>query len=128
VKFPSYQQETDMNSKVKTDNRSIRTYTVASWLACALIASNAHAGDVRSETVKFADLNLSSPSGVEALYLRIHAAAGRVCWQPSGAGASTRACVTKAESEAISKVNVPLLTAFYQHRTGTEPQAIIANR
>ena len=118
-----------MNSNVKTNRRRTGGYTVAISLACALVAFNAQAGDVRSETIKFADLNLSSPSGVEALYLRIHSAARRVCSQPSGSKwTSDRACVTKAESAAISKVNVPLLTAFYQHKSGTEPQTIIANR
>jgi UrcA family protein len=117
-----------MNSNVKTKNRSTHTYTVAMWLACALVACNVQAGDVRTETVKFSDLNLSSPSGVEALYLRIHAAARRVCSQPAGEWTSDQACVRKAEGEAIGKVNVPLLTALYQHKTGTEPQTIIANR
>jgi UrcA family protein len=117
-----------MNSNVKTENRSIHVYTVAMWLACALVACNVRADDVRSETVKFADLNLSSPSGVEALYVRIHAAARRVCSQPPGEWTSDQACMRKAEGEAIGKVNVPLLTTFYQHKTGTVPQTIIANR
>jgi UrcA family protein len=38
---------------------------------------------VRSETVKFQDLNVGTPAGVEALYGRIHSAAVRVC-SPSG--------------------------------------------
>ena len=117
-----------MNSNVKTANRTIVGYAAAMALACVLAASNAHAGDqVRSETVKFADLNLGSPAGVEALYGRIHAAARRVCDQPAGE-AVIRACMTKAESEAIGKVNVPLLTAFYQKKTGSQPQTITANR
>ena len=116
-----------MNSNVKSDNRTIVGAT-ALWLACVLVAFNAHAGDSRSETVKFADLNLGSPAGVEALYGRIHAAARRVCDQPAGELAATRACMTKAESEAIGKVNVPLLTAFYQKKTGSHPQTITANR
>jgi hypothetical protein len=36
--------------------------------------------------------------------------------------------MTKAESEAIGKVNVPLLTAFYQKKTGSHPQTITASR
>jgi UrcA family protein len=118
-----------MKSNVKTDNRIILACATAMWLACALVASNAYADDqVRSETVKFADLNLGSSAGVEALYGRIHAAARRVCEQPAGALASRRACMTKAESEAIGKVNVSLLTAYYQKKTGSLPQALIANR
>jgi UrcA family protein len=118
-----------MKSNVKTVNRPILGYAAAMWLACGLVASNAHAGDeVRTETVKFADLNLSSPQGVEAVYRRIHAAAWRVCDQPAGEEAAVRACMRKAESEAIGKVNVPLLTAFYQKKTGSLPQTITANR
>jgi UrcA family protein len=117
-----------MNSNVKPLDRSVLGYTAAMWLACVLVTFNAHAGDIRSETVSFSDLNLSSQSGVEALYGRIHAAAKRVCAQPSGEWATPRSCMTKAESDAISKVNVPLLTAFYQNKTGTQPQTIIASR
>ena len=117
-----------MNSKVKTDTHSVHGYTIAMWLACVLVAFNAHAGDVRSETVKFADLNLGTPSGVQVLYKRIHAAAQRVCEQPQGESQAVRACAAKAESDAISKVNVPLLTAFYQGKTGLRPPTIIANR
>jgi UrcA family protein len=118
-----------MNSNVKTDNRTIRAYAIAMWLACALVASNAYADDqVRRETVKFADLNLGTPAGVEALYGRIHAAARRVCEQPGVGPDATRACMTKAESEAIGTVNVPLLTAFYEKKTGSHPQTITANR
>jgi UrcA family protein len=117
-----------MNSNVKTANRTIVGYAAAMALACVLVASNAHAGDARSETVKFADLNLGSPAGVEALYRRIHAAAWRVCDQPAGEQAGIRACMRKAESEAIGKVNVPLLTAFYEKKTGSRPQTVTANR
>ena len=117
-----------MNSNVKTANRSILVYAAAMWLACALVASNASASDVRSETVKFADLNVSTQPGVEALYGRIHAAARRVCEQPSGEMEAVRSCVTKAEGEAISRANLPLLTALYQSKTGGTPQTIIASR
>src|SRR5215472_19021442 len=117
-----------MNSNVQTVNRSILACATAMWLACALIASSAHANDARSETVKFADLNVSSSAGVEALYRRIHAAAWRVCEQPSGEMEAVRKCVAKAEGDAISKVNLPLLTALYQSKTGSKPQTIIANR
>ena len=99
------------------------------WLACVLVTVNAHAGNqVRSETVKFADLNLGSPAGVEALYGRIRAAARRVCYQPNGQMWAYTACVTKAQSDAVAKVNVPLLTELFERKTGNHPQTIIANR
>lgn len=118
-----------MNSNVKSANRSIVAYATALSLACVLVGFNAYAGDdARAETVKFVDLNLDTPAGVEALYGRIHAAARRVCEQPAGEQAAVRGCMKKAESDAIGKVNSPLLTAFYQKKTGSQPQTITANR
>jgi UrcA family protein len=117
-----------MKSNVKTINRPILGYAAAMWLACGFVASNARAGDEHSETVKFADLNLSSAEGVEALYGRIHAAARRVCDQPAGEQAGVGRCMRKTESAAIGKVNVPLLTAFYQKKTGSLPQTFTATR
>src|SRR5215469_4446031 len=115
-----------MNSNVKTDN--ILGYARAMCLACVLVAFSAHAGDQpRSETVKFADLNLSTPAGVEALYARIHRAALHVCNEP-GELAITVACMKDTESRAIGKVNAPLLTAFYQKKTGRSPQTVTASR
>jgi UrcA family protein len=118
-----------MNSNVKSDNRTIRGCAAAAWLACVLVAFSAHADDdVRSETVKFADLNVDTPAGAEALYGRIHAAARRVCEQPAGELAGVRRCMTKAEGQAIGKVNSPLLTAVYEQKTGNKPQTITASR
>jgi UrcA family protein len=117
-----------MNSIVKTETLGVRGCATAMLLACVLVAFNAHAGDVRSETVKFADLNLSTPSGVDALYRRIHAAARRVCEQPAGEETAARSCMLKAEGDAVSKVNIPLLTSLYQKKTGTQPVPIIASR
>ena len=117
-----------MNTIVKSDKRTMLAYAAALWLACGLVASNANADDSRSETVKFSDLNLSSQAGVEALYGRIHAAARRVCELPAGEQTGTRKCMAKAESEAIARVNAPLLTAFYQNKTGGHPPTITANR
>jgi UrcA family protein len=117
-----------MNSIAKVAHRSTLVYATAMWLTCVLVAFNAHAGDSRSETVKFADLNLGSQAGVETLYGRIHAAARRVCDQPAGEEEAIRSCMKKAESAAVGKVNAPLLTAFYQNKNGTRPQTITANR
>ncbi len=118
-----------MNSNIKADHRTLRACAIAMWLTGTLIASSAYAADeVRSEKVKFADLNLNAPAGVEALYGRIHAAARRVCDQPGEPFSDLKACMKKAESEAIGKVNSPLLTAFYEAKTGNHPLAIVAKR
>lgn len=46
------------------------------------MAATALADDgVRTETVKFQDLNTDTAAGVQALYGRIHSAAQRVCSQ-----------------------------------------------
>ena len=117
-----------MNSNVKSCNRSTFGFAAAACLTCVLFALNAHAGDARSETVKFGDLNLGTQAGVETLYTRIHVAALHVCDQPAGEQAAVRGCLTKAESSAIAQVDIPLLTAFYQKKTGTAPQTITAKR
>jgi UrcA family protein len=117
-----------MNSNVKTHKSVFVAYAAATALACVVLASNAYADDqVRTETVKFADLNLSTQAGVEALFERIHAAARRVCVQPGWLAASGR-CMRQAEGAAIGKVNAELLTAYYESKTGSHPQALIANR
>ena len=116
-----------MNWKVKAEIHDILRYARAMCLACVLVAINAYAdGQPRSETVKFADLNLNTPAGVEALYERIHRAALRVC-DKRGQLAATIACTKRAESRAIGKVNAPLLTAFYQKKTEAKPPAVTAS-
>jgi UrcA family protein len=118
-----------MNPNLKTARRAALGYAVAMALVSGLVATNAQAAEpVRSETVKFADLDLGTSAGVETLYRRIHAAAWRLCQQPAGEQAATERCMSKTESDAIGKVNAPLLTAFYQKKTGTPPQTITANR
>lgn len=117
-----------MNSNVRTHNRVFVAYAAAAALACVLLASNAYANDqARTETVKFADLDLNTQVGVEALYERIHAAARRVC-VPAGSLVSGSTCMRKAEGDAIGKVNAPLLIAYYQQKTGSHPQTLTANR
>jgi len=117
-----------MNSNGKSGNRGILACTTAMCLACVFVALSAHAGDSRSETVKFGDLNLGTAAGVQALYGRIHSAAARVCQQPAGEQQAVWSCMTKAVSDAVAKVNDPALTAFYQEKTGTNPQMITASR
>ena len=118
-----------MSSNVKTESRIPLAVTAALLLAVGVI-STAHADEqVRSETVKFEDLNVGTPSGVQTLYDRIHAAAKRVCsdgdpLQQMAAGA----CARKAEASAIAKVGLPQLTAFYQKKTGGQSQPLIATR
>jgi UrcA family protein len=95
-------------------------------LACVFVVSSAFAaepdGKVRTENVKFQDLNLYSAAGVDALYKRIHAAAQCVCavsGPPELAAFDGRAsakCTKDAEARAIEKIDLPALTAFAANR------------
>lgn len=117
-----------MKTNVKTASRIPLAFTTALLLACVAV-STARAGEqVRSETVKFQDLNVDSPSGVQTLYERIHSAAQRVCSESDALQQiAARACARKAEARAIAKLSLPQLTAFYQGKTG-QPLPLIANR
>lgn len=118
-----------MSLNAKTLSRVPAAFATAMLLAFAAISS-AHADEqVRSETVRFGDLNLGSSSGVEALYQRIHRAAQRVCFDDSEFVRSAwRVCARKAEAAAIEKVNLPQLTAYYQKKSGGQTQPLIATR
>jgi len=119
-----------MNSNVKTESRIPVAFSIAVLLACTAIVSSAFADDqVRSETVKFADLNVNTPAGAETLYTRIHWAAKRVCPESEPVlRAAAAACARKAEAQAIEKLSLPQLTAYYQMKTGKHTEPLSANR
>jgi len=119
-----------MNSNVKTVNCVPPAFVTAMLLACVWAVSTAFAGEgFRSETVKFQDLDLNTPQGVQALYSRIHAAARHVCSSSDPIyQLGERACAKDAEAKAIATVNLPQLTAFYRMRTGDHTQPLSANR
>ena len=121
-----------MNSSVKTANPVPLALSAAMLLACVWAASTAFAGEqVRSETVKFGDLDVSTSQGVQALYGRIHAAAWHVCVTTSIDPLSqmgARNCARKAEAKAVETVNLPQLTAFYRTKTGDRSQPLSASR
>jgi UrcA family protein len=93
-------------------------------LACVFLVSSAVAGDqysrVRTEDIKFQDLNLATTAGVDALYQRIHAAALRVCatlGEPKlGAASVSAECSKQATARAVKELNLPALTAFAANR------------
>jgi UrcA family protein len=118
-----------MNNNVQTIDKAFLAHAAAVLLACVLIVSKASAGEeARSETVKFQDLDVSTPVGAETLYNRIHAAAKHVCADPGAWQPAVIACIKKAEANAIGKVDRPLLTAYYRTRTGDRTGPLTANR
>jgi UrcA family protein len=75
----------------------------------------------RSSGVHFADLNLDRSGGAASLYQRLGAAAEKVCSSRAFAGlyytyADYRSCVADALQQAVTRVNHPALTAYYQQR------------
>jgi UrcA family protein len=110
---------------VNTINTSPRLLgLLATAIVCAVASSAAtvcaatDSNDFPSVVVKFADLNLSNPAGVAALYRRIDAAARDVCKSydvSSGrfTAARTDPCVRKAIEDAVTKVGHPALFAIY---------------
>ncbi len=119
-----------MNSNIKIGSRAPLAVSLAVVLACVFGASSAFADDqVRAETVKFQDLNVSTPAGVETLYGRIHAAAKRVCSESDKMRqTNAAACARKAETHAVDELNLPLLTAYHRAKTGGGTQPLSASR
>ena len=114
-----------MNSNVNRVSLVLATTLLVAFAASSVPASE----QVRAETVKFTDLNVDSPAGVQALYDRIHAAAKRVCSDSDPLQQlAASSCTRKAEARAIQKLSLPQLTAFYQTVTTGQTQPLIAKR
>jgi UrcA family protein len=131
---PQKPQET-----VMTSNVSIHTLITHSlFIGCATAAlAVAHAapadGDALTAVVKYADLNLDHPAGVDALYARLKGAAHQVCAPYDSRGLANlwkfRACTDDALRNALVSVDNPALTACYTAEHGGQPApAHIANR
>lgn len=104
--------------------RGIGLVFLASTFLPALSASPANAGDdAPANTVRFGDLNLTSPHGVATLYKRIVSAAESVCGPAFITGSllprpSYVACRKKAIADAVAKIDRPELTRYYLAREG----------
>ncbi len=83
-----------------------------SWDCLAVAPSN----DVRTETVRFADLDLTRAAGALALYRRIQQAARDVC-RPDGSAAWYQSgyleCRSSAIAHAVTDIGAPLLTEHH---------------
>lgn len=82
------------------------------------LGNAASPGDVPSVTVHFADLDLSHSQGVTVLYRRLKDAAETVCAAQDSRDLERqmrfKACGQAALSTAVTKVDQPALTAYYQ--------------
>ncbi len=91
-------------------------FGAAALCTVSMSASAAPDQDLRTETVRFDDLDLSKPAAAKILYSRIRGAARDVCeysmngdWLEREIG---HACIEKAIDNAVKKVNTPALTAL----------------
>ena len=83
-------------------------------LASSFSAVSAADPSSASINVKYADLNIASPSGALVLYERIRAAAQGACnyfWFKTDADEAR--CVQQTIANAVTKVNQPALSAVY---------------
>ena len=101
----------------------------------ALFAVAASADEVRSLSVRYADLDLERPADVARLYQRIRRAAEDVCGPRLLTGSRVpvtgyQPCFADAVAQAVARVDRPALSAYHQQRLGTASQhdATIAQR
>lgn len=103
-------------------------------LTCGLVAvCTAAETDPPHTTVKYADLNLSTPEGAVALYARIQRAASRVCSPLDGRDLTSKmqmdSCFHKAIADAVAKVNQPaLFDAYNAQNARPTPIVLVARR
>lgn len=112
--------------------RHVMTAAIVGTLVSGF-AIPAGAADARSITVKFGDLNVSSPEGAAALYARIRSAAKTVCSPAESSADPFRtefsACVHKAIADAVTKVNrMELYTVYNQHNTPALPTGLLSQQ
>lgn len=95
---------------------------VASFiLSIGTIAHADSAGEFRSETVKYADLNTASDQGAAVLFHRLTNAAKSVCrdLEPGrslGVMNAYNSCIQKAVSHAVADVDRPAVSAYAASR------------
>jgi UrcA family protein len=88
-------------------------------LILGLLGATQALADPRSEKVSYRDLDLSTLEGAQALYTRIKTAARHVCayeGRDISGQAFSKACYQGAITDAVAKVNNPLLTAVHTGR------------
>lgn len=110
------------------------TAAVAAGLAGAYLVLTAHAaratdfeprGEPAQAVVRYADLNLANPDGVQRLYQRIvasaHAVCGNVDPRDLAVWSRVRTCTDHSVARAIAAVGHPGLSAFHQRQRGSKP-------
>ncbi|HUL19355.1 MAG TPA: UrcA family protein [Steroidobacteraceae bacterium] len=104
---------------ITNSNHPSTVRPLALVLILGLLASRAFSAEPGGITVKYGDLDLSTASGAHTLYSRIAGAARTVCGFEGTTlidQAIWKGCYRGAISDAVAKVNSPMLTAVHTGR------------
>jgi UrcA family protein len=121
-----------MNTITSTPRRTLVAGAILAALACSFAtASSAEDPTAPPQvTVKFADLDISTPQGAAALYNRIHSAAIEVCSRMYvdrlAYSLHRDACLKTVIGGAVTKVNRPALSAVLASKYDVAPPMVLA--
>jgi UrcA family protein len=91
--------------------------------ACSnvVLAQDTHDASAPAITIHYSDLDLAQPSGVQALYRRVSAAAKTVCERGSirelAHYTRSQKCFDQAMNKAVEEIGLPQLNALYRQKT-----------
>jgi UrcA family protein len=105
-------------------NRKLNTTFCAALVAAFTLGAPAFAQPPSevAKTVRYSDLDLSTPAGIRTLYDRIQGAAWRVCQelvpaQNGPSGIENAKCRHTLVDDAVAEVNKPALTGLHLGRS-----------
>jgi UrcA family protein len=106
-------------------------FVTAVALAGTVLAQERHDSNVRTMTVHYNDLDLSTTAGATTLYQRIRGAARTVCGEEGvelgiDAWREWNGCFQGAVNGAVEKVHSPLLKTVHQRNTRQAPPQVAA--
>jgi UrcA family protein len=101
-------------------------FVTAAALAGSVLAQQPPGVSVKTMTVHYGDLNISTPAGATTLYHRILGAARTVCGEEGyeiGVDARRfwRGCFHAAVNDAVARVHSPLLNAVHRKSNPETP-------
>jgi UrcA family protein len=126
-----------MKNVIKTQSDFAKFVVAAGFFAlgCTAIGRTAQAQEPTAGStanwsvtypVGFSDLDVSTIKGAKTLYLRIRYAAETLCESAATWGKKEgEVCVRKAIDDAVARVDVPLLTQYYELRSKGDKAALV---
>jgi UrcA family protein len=103
-----------MNTTIRTKIYTAISCVMGTAALGTALSTSVQAEDAPHKTVRFKDLDITTPDGAKVLYSRIRAAARDVCDESIARdpilAAAIKACIDKAVDKAVKDVNAPMLT------------------